>query len=153
MDDFIEHYDNVFDTVIYADGLLVDVEDHTVIIETEHKTESKKKKSLKYTHTKPKTLIFNNKSYDVDKWIDVFIIVSERICNDAEDFSKVKNIKGKKRTYFSMNPEELFRAKKIPNTKYYLESNLSAKRIMKIIQEMLELFNYKKTDFEIEYSI
>ena len=153
LDDFIDHYDNVFDTVIYADGLLVDGEDHTVEIETEQKTESKKKKSLKYVHTKPKSLIFNNKSYDVDKWIDVFIIVSEQICNDVEDFSKVKNIKGRKRTYISMNPDELFRAKKIPNTRYYLDSNLSASSIMKIIQEMLELFNYKKIDFEIEYSI
>ena len=106
---------------------------------------------MKYIHTKPKTLIFNNKSYYVDKWIDVFIIISEQICNDVEDFSKVKNIRGKKRTYFSMNPEEVFRAKKIPNTRYYLDSNLSANSIMKIIQEMLELFNYKKTDFKIEY--
>jgi len=39
--------------------------------------------------------------------------------------------------------------KKIPNTNYYLDTNLSANRIMKLIQEMLELFNYKKTDFNV----
>jgi negative regulator of replication initiation len=157
LDDFIEHYDNVFDTIIYADGLLV--EDHKVTIESEKETEKKvdqkisrkKKKSLEYTGTKPKTLIFKNKSYDVDSWRDVFIIVSEQIYNEVEDFSIVEKIKGRKRTYFSKNPEIPFQPKKIPNTNYYLDINLSANSIMIIIQEMLELFNYKKTDFKVVY--
>jgi len=57
---------------------------------------------------------------------------------------------GRKRPYFTRNPNELRNPKRINNTDIYIETNLSANSIVKLSKSIISLFGYKENDLSIE---
>ena len=94
---------------------------------------------------------FEGNRYEVKSWIEMLL----QICNimlfkHRDIFDRVLNLVGRKRPYFSKNPNELRQPKRIDKTDIYIETNLSANQIVKISKNVLTLFGYKEDDITIE---
>lgn len=104
-----------------------------------------------YIGKKPRKVRFREKNFEVQTWRNVLEVVSKEIYKEVEDFSKATEIKGTKRIYFSKNKDDLIRPKRISDTPYYFEGNISAKRTMIIVDRLLEKFDYdKETEFDLK---
>lgn len=66
------------------------------------------------------------------------------------EFDRITSVSGKKRPYFTKNKNELRLPKKISNSNYFVESNLSANNIVSIIKEVLRVFNYDENVLKIK---
>ena len=77
-------------------------------------------------------------------------IVNLIASNHKEEFDKVLNLRGRRRPYFSKNPSELRSPERISNTEIFLETNLSANRVVRLSRKVLELFGYGEDDLSIE---
>jgi len=78
-----------------------------------------------------------------------------KICNlmlsaHRDRFEKVLNLVGRKRPYFTKDPNKLRIPQKINDTDIYVEINLSANSIVKLTKNILLLFGYKEDDISIE---
>lgn len=87
------------------------------------------------------------------KKVDQWIALLKKLCIDVsedkpEQFDSVLEIKGRKRYYFSRNPEELFSSSKedINGTGIYFETNLGSNSIVKICKRI----HYPEDIFEVE---
>ena len=67
-----------------------------------------------------------------------------------EQFDNVFNLRGRKRPYFTRNPNELRSPERINNTDIYVETNLSANSIVKLFKSIIALFGYKENNLSIE---
>lgn len=93
---------------------------------------------------------FLNQNISANSWRQLFIKFIEKINEENNvDFSKITLVTGKKRPYFTINKNELRVPKKINNTKYFAETNLSANSIVSIIKDVLVNFNYHLEDLSI----
>lgn len=118
----------------------------------ETKIEEKKKKSeiKDYTGKKPKSIRLRDNDFEVKTWRDVVKTVAKEIYNKVEDFSKVTEIKGTKRSYFARNEDELISPKSIPDSPYYFEGRMSAERLVVVAKRILDKFGYDgESDLEI----
>lgn len=115
------------------------------------KFKRKECKRIGSTGRKPKLIRFRGKEYKVNTWREVLCKIAEEIYKDKKDFAPALKIRGKKRVYFSRNSAELFNSLKIENTPYFCECNLSANHIVKIVQNLLDVFGYNQQDLEIIY--
>ncbi|MGA1847307.1 type I restriction endonuclease [Deferribacter abyssi] len=89
--------------------------------------------------------------YPVSSWREMLIKITNLILsNHRGQFDKVFNLRGRKRPYFTRNPNELRIPKKINNTDIYVETNLSANSIVKLSKSIISLFGYKENDLSIE---
>jgi len=103
-----------------------------------------------YTGTAPSLIKFLGKSYKVNSWRETLHKMATLLYqNHKENFDSILNIRGRKRIYFSKNRNSLVDPKPIEGTAYFFEGNVSANRIMKIINSLLHNFGYKKSDFEV----
>jgi len=110
--------------------------------------------SLKENYT-GKTIIafsFKGKKYHVSSWKEMLI----KICNlmlfaHRDRFDKVLSLVGRKRPYFTKDPNKLRASQKINDTDIYVEINLSANSIVKLSKNILLLFGYKEDDISIEF--
>ena len=66
------------------------------------------------------------------------------------NFDRVLTLQGRKRPYFSKNPDELRIPEKIEGSDIFVEINLSANSIVKMCIDVLSLFGYSEEDFNIE---
>jgi len=124
------------------------------ITDKDNKVLKNKKKRIKtqnsgYTNKKPILMKFNGKEYKVDTWREVLGKVVEEIYKEKKDLTPILAIKGKKRIYFSENRKNLVSPQKINGSPYFYEGNLSANHIMKIINILLNTFDYDSKDLEI----
>jgi negative regulator of replication initiation len=124
----------------------------------EVKTQRKTKRKIKeYIGRKPKFIKFQKNTFEVKTWREVLQMIAKQIHDETDDFSKVLNMKGRKRVYFSKNCRdkehggELIAPYKIPGTPYCFESNINANQIMKIINNLLKMFGYKESDLVISF--
>lgn len=117
----------------------------------EKESKEQLKEENNFTGEKPKLLIFENKNFNVSTWREILQNLCKQINEDSSDFEKVEKIKGRKRTYFTKTPSKnsLKQPIKITGTNYYFEGNISANRTMKIIKQLLEKFDYKKSNLQI----
>lgn len=115
------------------------------------------KPKIEYTGSKPKLVTFNKKSYRVNTWREVLMVVAKQIYLEKNDFNKVLTIKGRKRLYFSKNCKkkqkggELINPIRILGTPYCFEGNESANSIVKITHKLIETFGYNSSDLKVEY--
>lgn len=103
-----------------------------------------------YSNKSISSFTFRGKSYEVKSWKDMLI----QVCNimsgiHREHFEKVLNLKGRKRPYFTNNPNELRIPQKITATNIYVEVNLGANSIVRLSQKVIALFGYSKDDLLI----
>lgn len=106
-----------------------------------------------FTYQKITHFKFINEIIRVKSWKELIIKFIERIyIKHPDNFDKITSITGKKRPYFTKNHQELRLPKKILNTEYYVETNLSANFIVSIIKDVLTTFSYKHNDLMIKIS-
>jgi predicted type IV restriction endonuclease len=104
-----------------------------------------------YTRKSISSFYFRGSKYDVRSWKDLLIKLCEIFnATHKNDFDKTLNIVGKKRPYFTRNKNELRAPQKVNDTNIYVETNLSANRIVKICSDMLAVFGYTDNDLKID---
>lgn len=93
---------------------------------------------------------FRNTRYEVKYWIDVLTQIC-RLMYDVQrrDFDKVLQLQGRKRPYFTRNPDELRVPQQVEDSGIYMETNLSSNQIVKISTRVVLLFGYSEKDFTI----
>ena len=94
---------------------------------------------------------FNGQTYKVTKWIDLLIKLAEQIyLLNQNDFHKVVEIQGTKRSYFSQDQLGMVQPRRIGNSGYYAMSKISAKDAVSISRKLLTKFGYSQKDLQIE---
>ena len=89
--------------------------------------------------------------YPVHSWKEMLIkIMNLMLSNHREQFCKVFNLVGRSRPYCTKNSNELRSPERIANTDTYIETNLSAKQIVKLSKNIIKLFGYSEDDLSIE---
>ena len=94
---------------------------------------------------------FKGTRYPVRSWKEMLTKITNLMLSaHREQFYKVLNLKGRKRPYFTRNPNELRVPERINNTEVYVETNLSANSIVKLSKSIISLFGYREDDLSIE---
>lgn len=94
---------------------------------------------------------FKGTRYPVRSWKEMLIKITNLVLSaHREQFYKVLNLRGRKRPYFTRNPNELRNPERITNTEVYVETNLSANSIVKLSKSIISLFGYKEDDLSTE---
>lgn len=105
-----------------------------------------------YTGKSIISFTFKGNKYPVHLWKDMLIKICEIMLSaHREQFDKVFNLRGRKRPYFTRDPNELVNPKKINGANIYVETNFSANYIVKISKDILSLFGYKEDDLSIDF--
>jgi len=94
---------------------------------------------------------FQGAKYDVRTWKDLLL----QICNimlstHRNNFEQVLNLSGRKRPYFTKQPNELRSPYQINGTDIFVEVNLSSNSIVKLSREVIALFGYSESNLSIE---
>jgi len=104
-----------------------------------------------YTGKSIVAFTFKGTKYHVRSWKEMLVKITNLILSaHREQFDKVLNLVGRKRPYFTRNPNELRNPKRIDNTGIYVETNLSANSIVKLSKSIIMLFGYRENDISIE---
>ena len=117
------------------------------------KTEWVKEKDLPQSYTGASIAAFKLKGerYEVKSWKAMLLKVCEiMLSSHRENFDKVLNLAGRKRPYFTKNPNELRSPERISGTDIFVETNLSANSIVRLSKSILQLFGYSEKDLKIE---
>ncbi|HEO65962.1 MAG TPA: restriction endonuclease subunit R [Spirochaetes bacterium] len=97
---------------------------------------------------------FIGNRYPVRLWHNMLIEVCNLMLSaHRNQFDEVLKLVGRKRPYFTRNPNECRSPEKIDNTDIYVETNLSANYIIKISKDILAIFGYRSGDLVIETQI
>ena len=108
--------------------------------------------AVKISGTKPEKFIFLGETILVKSWIELLQKFTSQIYKyNTDSFSKIFSISGKKRTYFTDNPKILVRPVQIENSCYFIEGNLSSRRIIILCNRMLKTFGYSEADLEYKF--
>ena len=109
-----------------------------------------------YSYKKINSFVFRGKTYQRQPgkikipFKGMLIIVLTDIYKSHPDkFDECLIIKGRTRDYFSKNMDDLYSPKQIDNAGYYVETNLSANDIVKLLKDVMRLFEYKESDLKI----
>lgn len=87
----------------------------------------------------------------VDRFLDVLSFLCRR---NPEGFSKVLEMRGNGRIYFSKSPQEIERSgastqpKQIPATEYWVVTNNDTQRKKRMLVEVMQRLGYSKADIE-----
>lgn len=100
---------------------------------------------------KPDGFVFQSNTYNVNKWYDIIVKLSEIIyTNNKDDFYKAERIQGANRKYFSLNKSDLSNPKPILDSGWHVETScFTSNQVYKFCFQMLDLFGYKRSDFHI----
>ena len=104
-----------------------------------------------YTGKSIVAFTFKGTRYPVRSWKEMLIKITNLMLSaHREQFDKVLNLVGRKRPYFTRNPNELRSPERINSTEIYVETNLSAKSIVNLSKNLIVLFGYRENDLSIE---
>lgn len=104
-----------------------------------------------YTGKNPFSFWFKNNKFDVKSWKDILIKLSTFLCsNNYSNFEKSLKLTGRRRPYYSKNPNELRSPYKIDKSDIFVETNLSANNIIKICNDLINILGHSENDFKIE---
>lgn len=106
-----------------------------------------------FTYKKITGFVFLSNNISATSWKQLLIKFVEKINSlHRNEFDTITSVSGKKRPYFTKNNNELRSPKKISNTDFFVETNLSANNIVSIVKEVLRTFNYDENDLGIKLS-
>ncbi len=104
-----------------------------------------------YTNKSISVFFFNKKQYRPKSWKELLMTMCDVLKEShGSEFEKVLNLVGRKRPYFTRNPNELRIPQEIGGTNIFVETNLSANQITKICSNMLSVFGYPEDALKIE---
>lgn len=94
---------------------------------------------------------FAGSKYEVDTWKGLLMKILEIIYSKhGSDFNKVLDIPGRKRQYFSYDPQTLGTAVKVGDTNICVEVKLGYEGIKRLCYDVINLFGYSEEDLQIE---
>ncbi len=104
-----------------------------------------------YTGQTPAVIKILGETHEVDTWTDCLLVATSHILTEVDDQDRITEIRGRKRDYFVKEgrQSDLVSPKRIPETDLYLESNFSANDVVRIINKVLEKYDYDPSEFEI----
>ena len=104
-----------------------------------------------YTGTTPSVIKILGETYDVDSWADALTVAVAAILRNVDDHERIKEVSGRKRTYFVAEGQqsELVKPRQIPDTNLYVETNFSANDCVRKIEQVMEKYEYDRTELEI----
>lgn len=95
---------------------------------------------------------FLGKKYPAKTWKDLLVQITNLMLSlHPDQFSKVLSLSGRKRPYFSKNPEELRFPEKINHTDFFIETNMSATHKMRLSNKIIQLFGYSENTLIVDY--
>ncbi|MBW2738550.1 MAG: hypothetical protein JRE64_06785 [Deltaproteobacteria bacterium] len=102
------------------------------------------------TKRKINKIILLGTTYYPATWQELLMKVSEKLYERHKDsFQKCLALQGTIMKYFSTNSKELDKPKQIGISKYYAETYLNAKSIVRRCRELMSLFGYGEKDLDI----
>ncbi len=112
----------------------------------------KRNPSGSMTGKKPTAFTFNGTKCDeVKSWKDMLVKFCEIVHKDqGSRFEEVLSFRGRKRPYFSRNPDDLRENEVINETGIYVEANQSAESAIKLAKKLIAYFGYDKNALDID---
>ncbi len=99
----------------------------------------------------PPVLVFLGQRYTGKSWRDVFIEICALMHTMyPSDFERVLELRGTKRPWFSYDPNDVRRPALVPGTDIYVDTNLSAKDILRQSKRIVSLFGHSEDDLVME---
>lgn len=90
--------------------------------------------------------------HPVKFWIDVLLEMAQILSSQHKSqFNSVLQLRGTKMLYFSENPRDLVSPRKIEGTEIYLDTKLSATRIIVVTKRLMALFGHSEDELILEY--
>jgi hypothetical protein len=119
--------------------------------ETEEETGSDTTETQDYTGTTPAIIKILGETKEVRNWTEALQTGIAHILSDVEDPEKVTEIEGRTRDYFVKEgrQSDLVAPKPIPDTELYVESNFSANDVNRVLQKVLNKYDYQSDAVEI----
>jgi len=104
-----------------------------------------------YTGTTPSVIKILGETHDVDSWADALTVCVATILRDVDDHERIKEVSGRKRTYFveEGRQSELVKPRRISDTDLYMETNFSANTVVRIIRKVIDKYGYDSTEVEV----
>ena len=100
---------------------------------------------------KPISFSIKGRKYSVKSWADLWIKFLEYFyLHEKEAFTKICELKGKKRKYFTKDINELFRYSQVNKSGIFAEINFSAIRFLDLCYKSLDIAGLKYDSFTIE---
>lgn len=110
-----------------------------------------RRKRMSVTGKTVKGFSLRGAKYKVDNWRDLLTTLCELLVDQhRHEFETVFSLRGRKRQYFSRNPNDLFVPRKLKNADIYVEVNHSAYRVAKLCSDVVSLLGYSESDLIIE---
>ncbi len=104
-----------------------------------------------YTGKSITAFVLDGKRYSVKSWREMLLKVSELMyIKYPNRFEDVLTLVGRKRPYFSKNPNELRIPGEIRGTGIYVETHLNSNNCVKLTKKVLALFGYPEDALKIE---
>jgi predicted type IV restriction endonuclease len=107
-----------------------------------------------WTGKKPVTFTFDRQQYPVRNFKEILItlatILRER--HGAGFRERAFQLRGRTRTYFAPNGDNMTSPCEIPDTGIFVETNLPADGVRKICLELLSLFDYPDNSLHVEFN-
>lgn len=103
-------------------------------------------------HPKPKQMTLMGQEFPINTWKEILLITCTTLANEQEQsfIEKALTIRGRTRPYFSSNPEDLFKPEQIGDKEVWVETNFSAKDIVKLCNQLLIKMGHQVDDLTIE---
>ncbi|WP_231899186.1 replication initiation negative regulator SeqA [Halorubrum trapanicum] len=104
-----------------------------------------------YTGTTPSVIKVLGETHDVDSWADALTVAVAAILRDVDDHERIKEVSGRKRTYFVEEGQqsELVKPRQIPDTDLYLETNFSANDCVRKIEQVMAKYGYDRAELVV----
>lgn len=122
----------------------------TTLPTSETRASRSRRVSDTFAYKDPQGFRFLDTRYTASRWREVLVILCTELSRRHPDtFNKVLQLKGRTRTYFDQNPQNLRSPSRIPGTSIFVETNLSADTVVQRCEQVLQILGYSPDDFEV----
>ncbi len=94
---------------------------------------------------------FNGRTHTVNKWKNLLLTLSEQLYKlHGTEFDKALDIRGTKRSYFSLSAQGMTQPGRVGDSGYYAETKMDSNRTVEVCRRLLAKFGYNEQALKIE---